>query len=142
MTCDDSSALLDPAQEVHGRVRPTRGGTMRVVASSKIRRPMRLPDLAPSRPKAAAAASARSRFSQRGGAEVEAGGAVDDEPGLELAVGDGVAHVRVVGAGGEVPVDAADVVAGLVQAAVAGLGAGAGDETLVVAVEQAVELAA
>ena len=29
-----------------------------------------------------------------GGAEVEAGGLVDEQPRLELAIGDGVAHVR------------------------------------------------
>jgi hypothetical protein len=76
-----------------------------------------------------------------GGAEVEAGAGVHDEPRLELAVGDRRADVGRVGAGGEVPVHVADVVARCVEAAVAGLGAAGGDEAAVVALEEAVELA-
>ena len=92
-------------------------------------------------PNAAAAASARSRFSQFGGPEVEARGPVDDEPGLELAVGDRVAHVRRVRARGQAPVDAAGVVAGLVQPGVAGFAARTAHVALVVAGQQPVELA-
>ena len=63
------------------------------------------------------------------------------DPGLELAVGDGVADVGLAEAGGDVPVDAAHVVAGLVGADLAGLAAVARDEAAVVALEQAVEAA-
>ena len=76
-----------------------------------------------------------------GGAEVEAGGAVDHQPGLQLPVGDGGPHVGDAGAGGEVPVHAADVVARGVDPAVGRLGAPAGHEALVVALEEPVELA-
>ena len=75
------------------------------------------------------------------GAEVEAGRPVDDDPRLELAVGDRVAHVRDVGAGGEVPVDAPDVVTDDVLASFARLGARCRDEPEVVALEQPVEAA-
>ena len=75
------------------------------------------------------------------GAEVEARGAVDDEPGLELAVGDRVAHVGRVRPGRQAPVDAAHVVARLVQPGVARFAARTTHVALVVAVEQAVELA-
>ena len=61
------------------------------------------------------------------------------EPALQLAVGDGLADVDGVGAGGDVPVDATDVVARLVGAGLAGLGAVAGHEAAVVAVQDAVE---
>ncbi len=43
---------------------------------------------------AAAAATARSRFSQTGGAEVQAGRHVDHQPGLQFAVGDHLPDVR------------------------------------------------
>ena len=75
----------------------------------------------------------------RGGAEVEAGREVDEHPRLQLAVGDGLAHVRLGGAGGDRPVDAPHVVAGLVGAGLAGLGARAGDEPEVVALQQPVQ---
>ena len=75
-----------------------------------------------------------------GGAVVEAGAAVDDEPGLELAIGDGRPHLHVAGPGCEVPVDAAHVVAGFVPAAVAAVAARTGHQTLVVAVDEPVEL--
>ena len=76
-----------------------------------------------------------------GGAEVEAGGAVHDEPRLELAIRDRVAHVGDVGARGQAPVDPAGVVTRLIEPGVAGLAAGPAHVSLVVAVEQAVELA-
>ena len=56
-----------------------------------------------------------------GGAEVEAGREVDDRPGLQLAVGDRLADVRHLGAGGDRPVHPPDVVPGVVRAGVAGL---------------------
>ena len=49
------------------------------------------------------------------GAEPHGRRRVDDEPRLEIAVGDQFADVRVLGAGGDVPVDPAHVVAGLVE---------------------------
>ena len=73
------------------------------------------------------------------GAEVEAGRLVDQDPGLQLAIGDGLADVRLLGAGGDVPVDAAHVVAGLVRPGLAQLAAVAGDQAAVVALQQAVE---
>ena len=48
---------------------------------------------------------------------------VDDQPGGEVAVGDLLAHVGLVRAGRDVPVDAAHVVARLVLARLARLGA-------------------
>ena len=74
-----------------------------------------------------------------GGAEVDAGGAVDDDPALELAVGDGGSDVGLLHARSDVPVDAADVVARDVGAGLTELGAMSGDEAQVVTVEQAVE---
>ena len=50
-----------------------------------------------------------------GGAEVQAGRHVDHQPGLQLAVGDHLPHVRMGGARGHRPVHPADVVAGLVD---------------------------
>ena len=67
------------------------------------------------------------------------GGAVDDQPALELAVGDRLAEVGARRAGGDVPVDVADVVARLVHAGLTGLGAVTRHETTMVAVQDAVE---
>jgi hypothetical protein len=75
------------------------------------------------------------------GAEVEAGAGVDDQPRLEFPVGDGGPHVGDAGAGGQVPVHAPDVVTRGVDPPVGRLGAAAGDETLVVALKEPVELA-
>ena len=61
--------------------------------------PSRLPPRTVSMPKAAAAPSTTSRFSAVGGAEVEAGRAVDHDPGLELAVGLGRAAPSVAATG-------------------------------------------
>ena len=77
-----------------------------------------------------------------GGAEVEAGRHVDHQPGLQLAVGDHLPHVRVRGARGHRPVHPAHVVAGLVDPRLPRLGARAGQQPEVVAVQHAVELAA
>ena len=74
-----------------------------------------------------------------GGAEVEAGRQVHHHPRLQLAVGHGLAHVRLGGAGGDRPVHAPHVVAGLVGAGLARLGARAGDEPEVVALQQPVQ---
>ena len=73
------------------------------------------------------------------GAEVEAGAAVDDQPALELAIGDGFAEVGDAGAGRDVPVDVPDVVAGLVDPGLTGLGAVARHQAAMVAVQDAVE---
>ena len=51
-----------------------------------------------------------------GRAERHRGRRVEDEPGDEDALGELDADVRLAGAGGDVPVDPADVVAGLVRA--------------------------
>ena len=66
---------------------------------------------------------------------------VDDQPALQVAVGDLVAHVQLAGAGGDVPVDPAHVVADLIQPALARVAAVAGRDALVLAVEETVELA-
>ena len=102
---------------------------------------MRLPPLAVRKPTAAAAASGQVALGALGGAELEAGRQVDEQPGLELAVGDRLPDVRCAESGGDVPVDAADVVAGLVEAGLARLAAVAGHEAAVVAVQQPVEAA-
>ena len=75
------------------------------------------------------------------GAEVEAGRAVDHQPGLQLAVGVGRAHLRVERTGRDVPVDAAGFVARAVGPGPGGLadpGPGAAQE---LAGQQAVEAA-
>jgi hypothetical protein len=77
----------------------------------------------------------------RRGSEVERRGRVDHEPALELAVGHRRAHVGRAGASGEVPVHAAHVVARLVRAAVGWLASTARHQSLVVALQQTVELA-
>jgi len=46
-----------------------------------------------------------------GGAPIEGAAGVEDEPGVEAAVGVGLADVGPVGAGGQVPVDLAGIVA-------------------------------
>jgi hypothetical protein len=76
-----------------------------------------------------------------GGSEVQPGRPVDQHPRLELAVGDGLADVGRLHAGGDVPVDAAHVVAGFVGPGLAELGPTARDQAHEVAVEHAVELA-
>jgi hypothetical protein len=74
-----------------------------------------------------------------GGAEVEAGREVGEDPRLELAVGDRRPHVADPGPRGHVPVHAPDVVARLVHPCLARLAAGTGHEALVVALQHAVE---
>ena len=90
---------------------------------------------------AAAAATRQVALEVVGGAEVEAGRQVDGEPGLQLAVGDGLADVRHRGAGGDRPVHPAHVVAGPVLPRLPRLGARPGQQAEVVALQQAVELA-
>ena len=77
-----------------------------------------------------------------GGAEVHRRGGVEDEPGDEHALGELDAHVRRAGARGDVPVDPADVVAGLVRPHLLQLGADAGERGAVVAGQQAVDATA
>jgi hypothetical protein len=55
------------------------------------------------------------RLLQLGRAEAHRRRHVDDEPRFEVAVRDLIAHVRLTGSRGDVPVDAAHVVAGLVE---------------------------
>src|SRR3954470_2525550 len=74
-----------------------------------------------------------------GRAEVEARGAVDDDEGVQLAVGLGGAHVRLERAGGETPVDAARIVAGFVTSSAGTLGSGADGGRDVVTGQSAVE---
>ena len=64
------------------------------------------------------------------------------EPGDEHALGELDADVRRAGARGDVPVDSADVVAGLVGPYLVELGADAGERRPVVAGEQPVDAAA
>ena len=64
---------------------------------------------------------------------------VDDEPRLEVTIGDLLAHVRLLRAGGDVPVDAPHVVARLVEPGLTGLAPVPGGDPLVVAVQHAVE---
>jgi hypothetical protein len=78
----------------------------------------------------------------RGGAEVQARGQVDHDPGLELAVGDGLADVRHGRARGDGPVHAAHVVTRLVGAGLPRFGTGAGHQAEVVALQEPVEPAA
>ena len=75
------------------------------------------------------------------GAELHGGRSVDQDPRLQLPVGDRVPDVDGPAAGRQRPVDVANLVAPLVQTGVTGLGAGAGQEALVVALEQPVQLA-
>src|SRR5947209_1055277 len=77
-----------------------------------------------------------------GGAEVEAGRAVDDDEGVQLAVGLRRADVRLERTGREAPVDAARVVTRFVAACTRPLGTGADRSRDVVAGESAVETAA
>ena len=74
-----------------------------------------------------------------GGAERHRGGRVEHEPGLDRALGDVQPHVRLAGAGGHVPVDAAHVVAELVRPYLRELGAVAERPRAVVAGEQVVD---
>ena len=66
---------------------------------------------------------------------------VEHQPQLELVVGDRVAHVGVVGAGRDGPVDVARVVAGHVRPCFAALGAVTGEQPGMVAGQQPVEAA-
>ena len=122
--------------------RPVRAGTRRRPARPRARpRRCGCRCAAVRKPTAAMAASARSRFSQSA------------VPKSRLAERSASTHVsssrsaivwRMWGstrAGGDVPVDAADVVAGLVRPGLARLGAVAGHEPAVVALQQAVEAA-
>ena len=72
-------------------------------------------------------------------AEVEAGRAVDHDPGLQLAVGVGGAHLGGQRAGGDVPVDAAGLVAGAVGPHAGRLAAGAAADAEELAAHEAVE---
>jgi hypothetical protein len=74
-----------------------------------------------------------------GGAEVEARRQVAEHPRLEFPIGDGVAHVRRLHTGGDVPVHAPDVVSRLVLARFARFGPVRGHEAAVIALQQAVE---
>ena len=122
---------------------PPRAGTVTGPSGESSTAPRRLPVRAVRKPTAAAAAeTARSRFSHSAVPKSRLGDRSSEQPGLELAVGDGLADVGLLEPGGDVPVDAADVVARLVLAGLAELGAVAGHEAEVVAVEQAVEAAA
>ena len=64
---------------------------------------------------------------------------VDDDPRLEVAVGDLVADVGLLGAGGDVPVDASRIVARLVEPGLTRLAAVPGRDALVVAVQGPVQ---
>ena len=75
------------------------------------------------------------------GAEVQARRQVHRQPGLQLPVGHRTPHVRRGGAGGDRPVHPAYVVAGAVLAGLPRLAARPRQQTRVVALEQAVELA-
>ena len=74
-------------------------------------------------------------------AEVEAGRAVGDDPGLQLAIGVGRADVGRQRTGREVPVDAAGVVTRLVGPGPGRFGPGAAGRGQVVAAHEAVEAA-
>ena len=80
-------------------------------------------------------------FFTTGGAEVEAGGHIHHDPCLQLPVGDHLPDVRVGGSGGYRPVHPPDVIAGLVEARLAGLGTRTRDQAEVVALQHPVELA-
>ena len=122
--------------------RPGRAGTMRAAATARPRsRRARLPVRAVRKPTAPTADTARSAL------------VIDAVPKSRL--GERSTRIQVsssrsamdsrtwvsIGAGGHVPVDAADVVAGHVGAGLAGLGAVTGHEPAVVALQQAVEAA-
>ena len=77
------------------------------------------------------------RLAAVGGAEAHRRGGVEHEPGDEHALGEVDAHVRLAGAGGDVPVDPADVVARDVRADQRELGAVAEERRAVVAGEHA-----
>ena len=64
---------------------------------------------------------------------------VDHHPGLEVAVGDLVAHVELARACRDVPIDAANIVARLIGARFARLAAVPGCDALVLAVQLSVE---
>ena len=123
-------------------IRPDSAGTRRTASPLAMIAPIRLPPPLLRNVIAAAAATARSRFSQPIGAEVQAGRHVDHQPGLQLAVGDHLPHVRVGGARGDRPVHPAHVVAGLIDPRLPRLRSRAGQQPEVVAVQHAVELAA
>lgn len=76
------------------------------------------------------------------GAEVQARRDVDHQPGLQLAVGDHLAHVRMRGPSRDRPVHPAHIVTGLVQPRLAGFRTRPGQQAEVIAVQHAVELAA
>ena len=103
--------------------RPKRGGITLMCGPATSTAPRRFWLRAVRKPTHAAAARATCAFSSGGRAEAHRRRDVDDEPGLEVAVGDLVADVGLAGAGRDVPVDAADVVARLVQPRLAGLAA-------------------
>ncbi len=71
--------------------------------------------------------------------EVHRRGEVDDHPRLEVAIRDLVAHVQLAGSGGDVPVDATNIVARLVRTRFAGLTSVARGDALVLTVQLSVE---
>ena len=73
------------------------------------------------------------------GTEVHGGRYIDHHPCLEVAVRDLVAHVQFVRSSGDVPIDAAHVVTRLVRTRLAWLTAVPGCDSLVLAVQLAVE---
>ena len=75
------------------------------------------------------------------GAEVQGRRQVGDQPGLQLPVRHRLPDVRFGGAGRDGPVHPSDVIAGVVQPGVPELGARAGHQAEVVALQQAVQTA-
>ena len=101
--------------------------------------PIRLPPPPVRWATAASAAIARSRFSHAAVPKSRLGDRSTSDPRLQLPVGDGLPHVRHGGAGGDRPVHPPHVVAGLVGPRLARLGARAGHQAEVVALQQPVE---
>jgi hypothetical protein len=71
--------------------------------------------------------------------EVHRRGEVDDHPRLEVAIRDLVAHVQLAGSGGDVPVDATNIVARLIRTRFTRLASVARRDALVLAVQLSVE---
>jgi hypothetical protein len=83
--------------------------------------------------------SRNAPFGEPVGAEVDAGGEIDQEPGGMLAVLRELPHVGLLETRGDVPVDVANVVVMLVLAQVGEVEAGAAHQRAVIALQQAVE---
>ena len=118
---------------------PCRGGEVVGVRSPKVETASRLPRRAATWPTASDDALGDVPLAPVGGAERHRRGRVEHEPRLERPLGDVQADVRLAGAGGHVPVDAAHVVAELVRPHLRELGAVAERPRAVVAGEQAVD---